>query len=274
MLLPQAPEACCSFVAVDGRDGLVVGAIAVANAFRQQPIPGPGILLHVIQPCRRHGVGTALLEQAAQLAAHHGGQCLYAMKRVAAQSDEAAGWAWLGFVVLESVEQHSLPLAQFEPRLAPLVERMRRGGRIPAEARIIPLFQANHDAVLRLHLSQMGGQPENLSLKLIGEGPGAFHPRYSRVLMIGEQIVGCILAHRKGPDVAVVDANIVASEFRNGWANIWLKLEATRGALSLGIKYFHFVSFDHYEDTRSFTKKLGGATTTVEQLMYRPLDHA
>jgi hypothetical protein len=71
--------------------------------------------------------------------------------------------------------------------------------------------------------------------------------------------------------VASVDANIVVPEFRNGWANLWLKLEATQGASSLGITHFHFTSFDHYEDTRSFTAKLGGVVTKTMFLMHRRL---
>lgn len=271
MLLPKAPADCTQLVAVDGQQGLVIGALAATKIFRDIPFAGPGIALHVIPSCRRHGVARGLLQRATDLAAERSAQGLYAMQRVVAGSDEAKAWRWLGFNVLESVEQHRLPLDRFEPRLAPLVERMRRSGKIPDAAHMIPLYRADAQAVLRLHLSEMGGQPESLSRKLIGEGPGAFHPRYSRVLLLGEEVIGCILAHRSGPDVAVVDANIVAPPYRNGWANIWLKLEATRGALSLGIKYFHFTSFDHYEDTRSFTKKLGGATTTVEQLMFRSM---
>jgi hypothetical protein len=53
---------------------------------------------------------------------------------------------------------------------------------------------------------------------------------------------------------------------------VWLKLEATQGALSLGITHFHFTSFDHYADTRRFTEQLGGMTTKRWALMYRRLD--
>jgi hypothetical protein len=52
---------------------------------------------------------------------------------------------------------------------------------------------------------------------------------------------------------------------------VWLKLEATRGALRLGIKNFEYTTFDRYADTRSFTKKLGGITTETTVLMMKPL---
>lgn len=125
--------------------------------------------------------------------------------------------------------------------------------------------------VLQLHLDHLGGDRETLARKLRGEGAGAFHPRYSRVLTRDGRVVGCILCHRRSQTVAVVDANVVAPELRSGWANVWLKLEATQLALALGITHFHFTSFDHYADTRSFTAKLGGVTTRRWAMMQRQL---
>jgi hypothetical protein len=174
--------------------------------------------------------------------------------------------------VTEKVEEHELPLDQFEPLLAPLVARLRQSGRIPAEARIVPLYSVDPGAVMQVHLDHMGGERGSLYQKLRGQGNGAFHPRYSRVLMLGERVAGCILAHRKSPTIAAVDATILIPEVRGGWANVWLKLEATQGALSLGITHFHFSSFDHYADTRRFTDRLGGVTTKIWALMFRDLN--
>jgi hypothetical protein len=117
----------------------------------------------------------------------------------------------------------------------------------------------------------LGGNRGELYRKLRGDGTGVFHPRYSRVLVIGDTTLGCILAHRHDEETAVVDADIVDPSLRGGWANVWLKLEATRGAMRLGIKRFQFTSFDHYNDTRSFSAKLGGAVTKTTVLMMRTL---
>jgi hypothetical protein len=125
-----------------------------------------------------------------------------------------------------------------------------------------------------LHLDELGGDRGELYHKLRGAGIGAFHPRYSRVLLVGDQTMGCILAHRRDQHTAVVDADIVHPRLRGGWANVWLKLEATRGALRLGIKQFQFTTFDHYTDTRSFSTKLGGATTRITVLMMRPIERS
>ena len=69
----------------------------------------------------------------------------------------------------------------------------------------------------------------------------------------------------------MVDANILDPSVRGGWANLWLKLEATRGAVGLGIERFVYNTFDHYTDTRAFSEILGGVETRKLMLMHRLL---
>lgn len=271
MLLPMMPADSHFLVALDRTHELVVGAAGMTQSRRVAPLLGPGVMIEVIEPCREHGVGRALCHALGSLAASQSARALYAAQRCEQDAPIMHLWQRLGFAVCETVEEHELPLAEFVPRLAPLVERLRRQGHIPAEAQIVPLYAADPAQVLQLHLDHMGGDRASLYRRIRGEGPQPFHPRYSRVLMVGERLAGCILAHRQSRQVAAVDANIVAPQFRHGWANVWLKLEATQGALSLGITHFHFTSFDQYEDTRSFTAKLGGVTTKRWALMYLPL---
>ena len=271
MLVPELREAAATFVAVEERHRLVIGAAAAARSTRQHPFPGPGVALHVIAPCRRFGVGTALLRHLALAARAAGASVLYAARRVVDGTDEMHGWQRLGFEPCQTVQEHSLPLDGFEPLLAPLLDRLQRHNKIPAPARIIPLYQANLAAVQQLHFDQLGGDRRELYRKLRGIGVGVFHPCYSRVLVVGDKTLGCILAHRQDENTAVVDADIVHPRLRGGWANVWLKLEATRGALRLGIKRFHFTTFDHYNDTRSFANKLRGVVTRTSALMMRPI---
>jgi GNAT superfamily N-acetyltransferase len=274
MLVPELRDAASAFVAVHQSHGLVIGAAAATRSARRQPRVGPGVAVHVIEPCRRQGVGAALVQHLETAARRTGAMALYAARRVVKDSDEMRGWAALGFQPCETVQEHTLPLDQFESQLAPLLERMGARGRIPAEARIIPLYRSNLPAVLQLHLDHLGGERGELYRKVRSEGAGAFHPRYSRVLVVGDTIRGGILAHRRDRETAVVDADIVDPSLRGGWANVWLKLEATRGAMRLGIKRFQFTSFDHYSDTRSFAAKLGGAVTQTKVLMMRPIEPA
>jgi GNAT superfamily N-acetyltransferase len=272
MLLPELRNGLQSFVAIDGEHQVAIGAAAITQSCRTTPVVGPGVAFEVIAPCRRHGIATALLEHLERVAAQaFRAEALYATTRVEPESAESQGWQWLGFQPLDTVESHNLPTSSIEAKLGPLVDRMRSKGRVPANACIIPLYEANAAAVLQLHLDQMGGERRDLYRKIQGKGAGAFHPRYSCVLLVDGRVKGCILAHREAADVAAVDANILDPSVRGGWANVWLKLEATRGAIRLGIETFQFTTFDHYTDTRSFTEQLGGATTRVTHLMYRPI---
>ena len=272
MLLPELRGIGACFVATGSQDQRVLGAAAMTQSCRTQPHAGPGIAVEVIAASRRQGIATGLLAQL-ELAARQtfDARALYAATRVEHGSAHKQGWEWLGFQPIEKVEEHELPTARFDSELGPLVDRMRARGRIPADAEIVPLYKANAPAVLQLHLDQMGGDRGDLYRKLRGHGTGAFHPRYSRVLLVDGRVKGCILAHRAATDVAAVDADIVDPSLRGGWANVWLKLDATRGAIRLGIKTFRFTTFDHYTDTRSFTDRLGGVTVRTTHLMVRPI---
>jgi GNAT superfamily N-acetyltransferase len=272
MLTPEPHDPAAAFVALDGRHKLVVGAAVMTRSARRLPIVGPGITVHVIPPCRGHGIASGLVRclEAAALASGHG--ALYAARRVVDGSDEMEAWQRLGFTSCGAVDEHLLPLEQFEPRIAPLVDRLRQQGKIPPSARILPLYRANAADVLHLHLECLGGDRDDLQRKLQGSVAGSFHPRYSRVLYVGNCVRGCILAHRADQHTAVVDADIVDPSLRGGWANAWLKLEATRGALRLGIKQFQFTTFDHYTDTRNFARKLGGRVIRTTLLLMRPIE--
>ena len=90
-------------------------------------------------------------------------------------------------------------------------------------------------------------------------------------MLVDERVVGFILGHRVSREIVHVDANVIAPDVRGSWANVWLKLEATQGAIRWGIKKFVFASFDHYKDTRSFTDRMRGITVRKSVLMYRPL---
>jgi GNAT superfamily N-acetyltransferase len=272
MLLSVATETLdCCLVAESGQPKRIVAAGGFTRSQRHQPLVGPGVALHVIGSYRNLGIARALLERLAVRAADNGAAALYATQKVKLGSTEMQAWAALGFMICETVKYHELPLEQFELQLAPLYERMRQRGKIPESARIIPLYEADAQEVARLHLAHMGGDPRVLAQKLRGDVPGAFAARYSRVLLVDDRVVGCILGHRVARDIVHVDANIVAPEIRGSWANVWLKLEATRGALQWGIRTFVFTTFDHYADTRSFTEKMQGVTVKTTVLMYRPL---
>jgi GNAT superfamily N-acetyltransferase len=271
MLLPSLASDAEVLVALEGAQGLVIGAAGMTRSQRPAPLVGPGVMIHVIEPCRSHGVGRALCNALVSTARAGGAQALYAARRVEFDSHEMRRWEQLGFSVCETVEEHQLPVAEIVSRLEPIVEGVRSRGWIPDQARIVPLYAADREKVLELHLDELGGDRAALSQRLRGQGPKAFHLRFSRVLLLGERVVGCILGHSLARGAAAVDAVIVKPELRDGWANAWLRLEAARGALTQDISHLRFTTFDHYADTRSFAKRLRGVVTTRWALMHRPL---
>ena len=272
MLLPNVAESLSyCLVAEAGNPQRIVAAAGITGAIRPKPMAGPGAAVHVIPPNRHRGIARCLVQQLADRAVAAGARALYATQKVDLDSEEMHAWSALGFVPCETVQYHELPLEEFENQLAPLLQRMQERGKIPVSARIIPLYEADLEAISRLHLAVLGGDADDLHQKLRGDVPDSYSARYSKILLLDDRVVGFILAHRAAEDVAHVDANVLAPEVRGGWANVWLKLEATRGAHRLGIKKFVFSSFDHYADTRSFTERLQGITVETKVLMYRPL---
>lgn len=270
LLLPGMHADAWTLLATDNHHRRIVAAAAMTNSCRPQPLVGPGVALHVIEPCRRRGIARSLLQRLEEVARqrfHATG--LYAASRVERDSAEMFAWQRLRFNPLETVMEHALPIADFEPRLGPLFERLQHRGHIPAGAQIIPLYRANPAAVMQLHLDEMGGHRQELYRKLRGAGQGAFHPHYSRVLVVDDRVQGCLLAHRTAKYTAHIDANIIAPALRGKWANVWLKLEAARRALKLGIREFTYTSFDHYTDTRSFSDQFAGRILRTMFLMAR-----
>ena len=275
MLLPEVVARAAGWVAISTKDRRIVGAAALLVAQRGKSPTGPGAALHVIEPCRRQGIGRLLLREILQAAKDQGAEAVFAVRRVDVDSPEAAAWQALGFEPLETVLDHELALADVEARLTPLMEQIREQGWIPDNARIVPLCDADRAAVARLHLDQLGGDQQDLLRRLQGQGVGAYQQIYSRVLIMKQAgrdtTVGCLLAHRQSQKTAVVDANVIDPSVQGGWANIWLKLEATLGARSLGIERFIYRTFDHYAETRAFTEQLGGQVVRTQVLMHRPV---
>ncbi len=270
MLVPEAVHAADAFVACDD-SGRVVGAGVILGRFREKPLRGPGIGLHVIPTHRRQGTGTRLMESLLDAARKQGAEAVYAMRRVEEGSDEHRMWQHLGFTPAEKVLRHAIQSESIVSRLDPLLRQMLEKNWVPPGARVLRLCDADFEEVARLHTEMLGGDRQNLLARIRCEAPNGFHPEYSRVLLLDGEVVGAILAHRESEDTAVVDANFVRADLRNGWANILVKLEATQRARELGIQRLIYETFDHYDDTRKFSEMLGGAVVSTKLLMHRPV---
>ncbi|MCA9261299.1 MAG: GNAT family N-acetyltransferase [Planctomycetales bacterium] len=271
MLLPDVCGPARQWVAVAKTSGLdsgrVVGAAALTQHRRTVPWNGAGLLVHVIPPCRGAGVGTALARTALAAATDEGVDGLYSARRIACDSPECAAWQRWGFEIVDSSEDYIVSVAEIDRVLGPLYEWMTQRGDIPSNARIIPLYEADRESVVKLHLAHLGGDVAALTQKCAGEGSEAYHLRGSRVLTVGDVTVGCVLARRSSRTSGVVDAIVVDPKLRLGWANLWLKLDAARFAKWRGVEEFRFRTFDKYFDSRKLAERLGGRTVDHRVLL-------
>jgi GNAT superfamily N-acetyltransferase len=272
MLLPRAIHhgcGCDALVATDDAAGRrLVGAIAIDPLMRLQPYRGPRVALHVIPPWRRRGVGRALLHAAAQLSAARNAEALYAWEKVAPESDEAQAWQRLGFDhAIESALTRIYAARAIEV-LEPLVQWLRDRGHIPDEASLVPLEHANPDEVVKLVTEFLAGAGAEVDLKnrLTGNHPKPLDPRLSKVLAYKGRVAGAMLGSPVSADVGFVEVNVVDPMLRGGWANLWLKLEATRDARDEGYNAFLYETHEQHVDTAGLTRRLGGTVVPRVEL--------
>jgi GNAT superfamily N-acetyltransferase len=276
MLLPEFVGAGSWWVAAERQPPYrVVGAGALWTRCRPSATAsGPGVGLEVISPCRRQGLGRSLLRAVVAQVRSEGHAGLYAARRVDLADASFPAWQALGFRVAETAVAHEVSVEALRARLGPLADWLRQRGAIPAAVGLQPLLRVSADAVVDLHTAHLGGDRDDLRRRVRGQGPNGFHPRYSQALLLGDRVIGCLLARRSGPQSAAVDAVIVAPDHRHAWANVLLKLETARAAAGLEVRHLQFTTFDQYDDTRKFADQLGGKILHTRALLYLPLSEA
>ncbi len=259
----------------------VIGAVATSASHRGAPIQWPRVAMHVISPLRRRGVATALLNAAAAAEAQRGlgtdidgtprPIALAAWSLIEPNSPSVEIWQAIGFTGRATLAEHDVSLQAAEARLAPLLDQMRAGDWIPADAQVIPLGRVTSqqlEQVVQLHLEYLGGTVERLR-RQIGAGERGFDRDLSLVLLRGGRAVGFTLGGMLDVDVCGIDANVLERAHQLGWANLLLKLTATRLLRQRGVNTVRFQSCDHHTDTRKTTRMLGGTLRRESWLMYR-----
>ncbi len=280
MLLPDAIHhgcGCDAFVAVSEESpDFLIGAIAVTPLMQIQPRLGPRVAPHVIPPWRRRGVGKALVDVAAHLATARKAEALYAWNKVSLDSNAAIAWRALGF---DHAIESSLTYIDADrtiETLQPLFDWLKKGGHIPSEARMASLQDVDPDQVVELVTTCLAGAGAEVALKqrLIGQHPKPLEPVLSKVLLYRDRVVGAMLARPFNENVGLVEVNVLHPLLRYGWANVWLKLETTRGARDAGYSKFLYETNEQHVDTMRLTSRLGGEVVTrVELYRLIPSDH-
>ena len=260
MLLPKATgtgRRARLYVAAAGEPQRVVGAAALGLDARHDTHRGWQVDLRVIAPFRRRGIARALTEFVAAQAAAHGVSALHGWDWVEPDGEAARAWAALGFSPARQKLEYEADIEKASSTLVPLYHQVRESGYIPPTAAIVPLRDADHDAVARLHVEYLGGTRRLLMPLLTGAAPDCYHPEYSRVMLLDGRVVGVSLG-RVGPDgVCEVDAHVLHPSVRLGWANLWLKMEAAERLLEDGIRTMRYFTLEQHTDTQRISRQAG-----------------
>jgi GNAT superfamily N-acetyltransferase len=260
MLLPAATggaQRARLFVAAMGSPARVVGAAAIGLDTRRDTHHGWQVDVRVIVPFRGRGIGRALVKHAVAQAAAHGVPYLHAWQWVEPDGEAARAWAALGFSPARRKLEYEADIEQASSTLVPLYRQVRESGYIPAGATIIPLSDADHDAVARLHSEYLGGSRRLLIPLLTGAAPDCYHPKYSRVILLDGRVVGVSLGRILANGVCEVDAHVLHPSVRMGWANLWLKMEAAGRLLEDGIRTMRYFTLEQHTDTQRISRQAG-----------------
>jgi GNAT superfamily N-acetyltransferase len=264
MLLPHAVHYGCScdvFVATDDESSRrLIGAIAVAPLMRLQPYRGPRVALHVISPWRRRGVGRALVAAAVEVSAARGADALYAWDKMSPDGVDAQVWRRLGFDKAIESSLTRIDATRTIEALQPLVSCLIERKYIPAEARLVPLREADINEIVELVTTFLAGAGDEAGLKnrLIGNHPLPLEPLLSKVLLFNDRVAGVMLGSPINKHVGLVEVNVIHPMLRGGWANVWLKLETTRIARDAGYQTFLYETHEQHADTKALTRRVGG----------------
>ena len=274
MLLPHATGAARRsrlYVAAAGQPQRVVGAAALGLDPRLETHRGWQVDLRVIAPHRGRGIGRRLMDHVVAQAVSHRVPALHAWEWVEPDSDAARAWAALGFSQARRKSEYETELPRSLPTILPLYEQVRERGWIPDAARIIPLADADKEAVARLHAEYLGGNRRLLMPLLDGSAPDRYDPQFSRVLLLDGSVVGFTLGRIMTGGVCEIDANVLHPSVRLGWANLWLKVEAAQMLLANGIEVIRYFSLDQHQDTQRLSRQAGARLVGTRVQMRREI---
>lgn len=260
ILLPKATgpaQKARLYVAAVGDPAKVVGAAALGLDPRLETHRGWQVDLRVIAPFRGRGIGRRLMDHVVAQARAHRVPALHAWEWVEPDGDAARVWAALGFSPGQRRTEYEADILQASSTLFPLFDEVRARGWIPEAARIVPLADADREAVAVLHVTYLGGNRRLLRPLLDGTASDCFHPKYSRVLLLDGSVVGFTLGRIGADGICEVDANVLHPSVRMGWANLWLKLEAAERLLEDGVRTMRYFTLEHHTDTRRISRQAG-----------------
>lgn len=245
------------------RSGVVVAAAAMSW------VPGGfPVLVGVVPSERRRGHGRALLEA---LAVRARGETpgLRGWTALAEDDPQACLLRAAGFEVRQRLHVFEAEPTEFGNAMAAMVARL--ASRVPAGAVLADIAAVPSEALGALLAEQFSLRETMLNNAIRGNGDtGGWDGELSHVLLVDGTLAGAILARRvKG--VAEVDFNVVAPQWRGGWANALLIDALVVRVRAAGLPLVRFLAEPQVRDTANLSRRAGGRQLADQIVLVRPL---
>ncbi len=253
--LPRSSEADI-FLAENGETKKSVGGGAIWFTPNRRFPETATCIVQIAESHRRSGIGRALLENLVRVAREVGVKQL----RSSPLEEKSPGFQFAlacGFKASPPTIIYEASIDDCARVTQPIYERLRKRGKIPDGAQVLPLSEAPREDVCRLVLDNLGFSSEHVAQRLRGTEHG-FSQTISRVALIEGKLVGAILiTYQKA--LASVDATAVLRQHRHTWVNAALKYSLVEELIARDVKMIRFSanSADH-PDTANMAARPGG----------------
>lgn len=210
--------------------------------------------VHVGERYRRNGIGRELLHRLT-IAARQAGASQLQIGRMDQSSPGFRFALACGFQAKTPTTTYEAPMESYIQAYTPVYQRIVDRGRMPANARMIPLAQANKEAVCRLLIDYLGFPAQGTAERLRGTEQG-FSQTISRVALLDQKIVGVILATYHGI-MGAIEGTVVLPEHRRTWVASALKYHIMNALIAQNVKWVQFSANDsQHRDTANFGRRL------------------
>lgn len=239
-------------VAAQPGDDEIIGVVAIAWRGWGKP-PGFPIFIYVVDCARRHGLGRALVIEAAR-ACRSDIDRFHGWMAAEAGTPEALFARAIGFQVHRRTLHFEADGLAFYSMIDAIHARIRRRARIPPGVTTVPLASVPHASVARLVSATFGSRYDVALANTLGSGAGGYDREKSVVLLVDNKVCGALL-YRWAGGTPQIDVNVVAPQLRRGWGNVALLHHAVRNGLEAGARSFRFHCEDSIIDTVNLARR-------------------